>query len=229
MINKVVIIGSGNVGVSYAYSLLNSNINIHEIVLVDINTTKAEGEALDLSNSIPFTNSNIKIKSGTYEDCNDATICCITAGVSQRSDKTSRMEDLFEANKIFKNIVQNVKSTNFNGIYLIAGNPLDVMTYITWKYSGFNSNKVIGSGTLLDSARLQNLIADKLNISPQSVHANVIGEHGNSQFVAWCSSKIGLEPIRNYLSLEEMKDLEDKTKKMGFLISQKKNKLVTCS
>ena len=137
MINKVVIIGSGNVGVSYAYSLLNSNINIHEIVLVDINTTKAEGEALDLSNSIPFTNSNIKIKSGTYEDCNDATICCITAGVSQRSDKTSRMEDLFEANKIFKNIVQNVKSTNFNGIYLIAGNPLDVMTYITWKYSGF--------------------------------------------------------------------------------------------
>ena len=223
MINKVVIIGSGNVGVSYAYSLLNSNINIHEIVLVDINTTKAEGEALDLSNSIPFTNSNIKIKSGTYEDCNDATICCITAGVSQRSDKTSRMEDLFEANKIFKNIVQNVKSTNFNGIYLIAGNPLDVMTYITWKYSGFNSNKVIGSGTLLDSARLQNLIADKLNISPQSVHANVIGEHGNSQFVAWCSSKIGLEPIRNYLSLEEMKDLEDKTKKMGFLISQKKN------
>ena len=223
MINKVVIIGSGNVGVSYAYSLLNSNINIHEIVLVDINTTKAEGEALDLSNSIPFTNSNIKIKSGTYEDCNDATICCITAGVSQRSDKTSRMEDLFEANKIFKNIVQNVKSTNFNGIYLIAGNPLDVMTYITWKYSGFNSNKVIGSGTLLDSARLQNLIADKLNISPQSVHANVIGEHGNSQFVAWCSSKIGLEPICNYLSLEEMKDLEDKTKKMGFLISQKKN------
>ena len=223
MINKVVIIGSGNVGVRYAYSLLNSNINIHEIVLVDINITKAEGEALDLSNSIPFTNSNIKIKSGTYEDCNDATICCITAGVSQRSDKTSRMEDLFEANKIFKNIVQNVKSTNFKGIFLIAGNPLDVMTYITWKYSGFNSNKVIGSGTLLDSARLQNLIADKLKISPQSVHANVIGEHGNSQFVAWCSSKIGLEPIRNYLSLEEMNDLEDRTRKMGFLISQKKN------
>ena len=223
MINKVVIIGSGNVGVSYAYSLLNSNINIHEIVLVDINITKTEGEALDLSNSIPFTNSNIKIKSGTYEDCNDATICCITAGVSQRSDKTSRMEDLFEANKIFKNIVQNVKSTNFKGIFLIAGNPLDVMTYITWKYSGFNSNKVIGSGTLLDSARLQNLIADKLKISPQSVHANVIGEHGNSQFVAWCSSKIGLEPIRNYLSLEEMNDLEDRTRKMGFLISQKKN------
>ena len=223
MINKVVIIGSGNVGVSYAYSLLNSNINIHEIVLVDINITKAEGEALDLSNSIPFTNSNIKIKSGTYEDCNDATICCITAGVSQRSDKTSRMEDLFEANKIFKNIVQNVKSTNFKGIFLIAGNPLDVMTYITWKYSDFNSNKVIGSGKLLDSARLQNLIADKLKISPQSVHANVIGEHGNSQFVAWCSSKIGLEPIRNYLSLEEMNDLEDRTRKMGFLISQKKN------
>lgn len=223
MINKVVIIGSGNVGVSYAYSLLNSNINIHEIVLVDINITKTEGEALDLSNSIPFTNSNIKIKSGTYEDCNDATICCITAGVSQRSDKTSRMEDLFEANKIFKNIVQNVKSTNFKGIFLIAGNPLDVMTYITWKYSGFNSNKVIGSGTLLDSARLQNLIADKLKISPQSVHANVIGEHGNSQFVAWCSSKIGLESIRNYLSLEEMNDLEDRTRKMGFLISQKKN------
>ena len=84
MINKVVIIGSGNVGVSYAYSLLNSNINIHEIVLVDINITKAEGEALDLSNSIPFTNSNIKIKSGTYEDCNDANICCIIAGVSKR-------------------------------------------------------------------------------------------------------------------------------------------------
>ena len=223
MKNKVVIIGSGNVGVSYAYSLINSNINIHEIVLVDINTSKAEGEALDLSNSIPFTSHNIKIKFGTYEDCNNATICCITAGVSQRADKTSRMEDLFEANKIFKNIVQNVKNTNFSGIYLIAGNPLDVMTYITWKYSGFNSNKVIGSGTLLDSARLQNLIAEKLNIAPQSIHANVIGEHGNSQFVAWCSSKIGLEPIRNYLSLEDMENLENTTRNLGFLISKKKD------
>ena len=179
MKNKVVIIGTGNVGVSYAYSLLSSNINIHEIVLIDINMQKAEGEALDLLNCIPLTNTSSKIKFGTYEECNDASIICITAGVSQRANISSRMEDLHNASNIFKEIVKSIATTKFNGIILVAGNPLDVMTYLTWQYSGLNSNKIIGSGTSLDSARLQNIIANKLDISPKSVHAYVIGEHAH--------------------------------------------------
>lgn len=223
MKNKVVIIGTGNVGVSYAYSLLSSNINIHEIVLIDINMQKAEGEALDLLNCIPLTNTSSKIKFGTYEECNDASIICITAGVSQRANISSRMEDLHNASNIFKEIVKSIATTKFNGIILVAGNPLDVMTYLTWQYSGLNSNKIIGSGTSLDSARLQNIIANKLDISPKSVHAYVIGEHGNSQFVPWSNAKIGLEPISNYLSHEDMVNIEDETRNFGFKIAQKKN------
>ena len=193
MKNKVVIIGTGNVGVSYAYSLLSSQIHIHEIVLIDINMQKAEGESLDLLNCIPLTNTSSKIKFGTYEECNDASIICITAGVSQRANIASRMEDLHNASNIFKEIVKSIAATKFNGIILVAGNPLDVMTYLTWKYSGLNSNKIIGSGTSLDSARLQNIIANKLEVSPKSVHAYVIGEHGNSQFVPWSNAEIGLD------------------------------------
>ncbi len=223
MKNKVIIIGTGNVGVSYAYSLLSSNLNIHEIVLIDINTQKAEGEALDLLNCIPLVNTSSKIKFGTYEECNDASIICITAGVSQRANITSRMEDLSKATNIFKDIVKNIASTKFNGIILVAGNPLDVMTYITWKYSGLNSNRIIGSGTSLDTARLQNILSEKLNISPKSINAYVIGEHGNSQFIPWSNAKIGLEPISNYLTYDEMQKIEEETRNFGFRIAQKKN------
>ncbi len=223
MKNKVVIIGTGNVGVSYAYSLLSSNLNIHEIVLIDINTQKAEGEALDLLNCTPLVDASCKIKFGTYDECNDASIICITAGVSQRANMSSRMEDLQKATSIFEDIVRNITKTNFNGIILIAGNPLDVMTYVTWKCSGLNTNQIIGSGTSLDSARLQNIISEMLNISPKSVHAYVIGEHGNSQFVPWSNAKIGLEPISNYLSRKEMIDIENETRNFGFKIAQKKN------
>ena len=223
MKNKVIIIGTGNVGVSYAYSLLSSNLNIHEIVLIDINTQKAEGEALDLLNCIPLVNTSSKIKFGTYEECNDASIICITAGVSQRANITSRMEDLSKATNIFKDIVKNIASTKFNGIILVAGNPLDVMTYITWKYSGLNSNRIIGSGTSLDTARLQNILSERLNISPKSINAYVIGEHGNSQFIPWSNAKIGLEPISNYLTYDEMQKIEEETRNFGFRIAQKKN------
>ena len=222
MKNKIVIIGTGNVGVSYAYSLLCSNLNVHEIVLIDINTQKAEGEALDLLNCTPLVAGSTNIKFGTYEDCNDASIICITAGVTQRADIKSRMEDLYKATNIFKDIVKNITNTKFNGIILIAGNPLDVMTYVTWKYSGLNANKIIGSGTSLDSARLQNIISEKLNISPKSVHAYVIGEHGNSQFVPWSNAKIGLNPIFNYFSNEEMAQMEDEARNFGFKIAQRK-------
>ncbi len=222
MKNKIVIIGTGNVGVSYAYSLLCSNLNIHEIILIDINTQKAEGEALDLLNCTPLVAGSTKIRFGTYEDCNDASIVCITAGVSQRANIKSRMEDLFKATNIFKDIVKNIASTKFNGIILIAGNPLDVMTYVTWKYSGLNTSQIIGSGTSLDSARLQNIISKRLNISPKSVNAYVIGEHGNSQFVPWSNAKIGLNPIFNYFSKEEMGQMEEETRNFGFTIAQKK-------
>ena len=214
MKNKVVIIGTGNVGVSYAYSLLSSNINIHEIVLIDINMQKAEGEALDLLNCIPLTNTSSKIKFGTYEECNDASIICITAGVSQRANISSRMEDLHNASNIFKEIVKSIATTKFNEIILVAGNPLDVMTYVTWKYANCNPLKVIGSGTLLDTARLRYILSEKYHKPITEVTGLVLGEHGDSQFIPW--STVNIEKLPE----SEMVTIENTVKKAGFDVSK---------
>ena len=192
--NKVVIVGCGNVGMSYAYSIVTSDNSVSELVLVDVKTDKAEGEALDLIHASAYGNSNIKIKSGSYDDCNDASIVCICAGSNQNIGET-RM-DLIDKNiKVFTSIINEINKTNFNGIYLVATNPLDIMTYVTYKLSGFSSNRVIGSGTTLDSARLRSILGKKYGVNPKSVHAYVIGEHGDSEMIPWSNATIGLNKI----------------------------------
>jgi len=192
--NKVVIIGCGNVGMSYAYSIVTSDNSVGELVLIDVKKEKAEGEALDLLHASAYENSSIKIKAGDYSDCNGASIICICAGSSQNVGET-RM-DLVDKNiKIFSSIINKINKTNFNGIYLIATNPLDIMTYVTYKLSGLDSNKVIGSGTTLDSARLRSILGGKYNVNPKSVHAYVIGEHGDSEMIPWSNATIGLNKI----------------------------------
>lgn len=219
--NKVVIIGCGNVGMSYAYALLNQKTSVNELVLIDINTKKIEGEVMDLNHCLPFGPSKINIKVGDYSDCRDANIICIAAGRNQLPGETRT--DLIDKNKeVFKDIIDKVIKTGFDGIFLIATNPLDVMTYITWKYSNFDHRKVIGSGTSLDTARLRYMIGDKLSINPKNIHAYVIGEHGDSEFVPWSNATVGLQNIKNFLSEKELDEIMYDVKNAAYDIIDRK-------
>ena len=221
MKNKVVIIGCGNVGMSYAYSLLNQKTSVNELVLIDLNKEKTEGEAMDLNHGLPYSPSKIDIRVGDYEDCHDAKIIMIAAGRNQDVGET-RM-DLIDKNKIvFKDIISKVIETGFNGYFIIATNPVDIMTYITYKYSGFPKERVIGTGTTLDSARLRYEIGNKLNINPKNIHAYVIGEHGDTEMIPWSKATLGLDDLNNFLTDDEKDYFEDKVKNMAYEIIKRK-------
>ena len=212
--NKLVIIGCGNVGMAYAYSLLNQCLNINELVLIDIDKDTLYGKVADLNHSIYNFNTSTNITLGNYSDCQDADVICITAGPSQSALKHSRMEDLYKANTLLKGIISEIQKTNFSGIYLIATNPLDVMTYVTWKYAKCDPKKVIGSGTLLDTARLHYILSEKYHKPITEVTGLVLGEHGDSQFIPW--STVNVEKLPE----SEMIDIENKVKKVGFDVSK---------
>lgn len=206
MKNKVVIIGCGNVGMSYAYCIVNQKTNIQELVLIDLNMKKVEGEVMDLNHCLPFGPSKLTIKAGNYEDCTDASIICIAAGANQNPGET-RMDLIHKNSVIFKDIISKIMKTGFNGIFLVATNPLDIMTYITWKYSGLPTNQVIGSGTSLDTSRLRFMLSERLNVNPKNIHAYVIGEHGDSEFIPWSLANVGVEKITDYLSQDELDNI----------------------
>lgn len=219
--NKVIIIGCGNVGMSYAFSLLNQNTNVNELVLIDINKDRIVGEAMDLNHCLAFSPSKIDIRVGDYTDCKDAKLIVIAAGANQNPGET-RMDLINKNSKIFKSIITEVMNNGFKGYFLVATNPLDIMTYITYKYSGMKPNKVIGSGTSLDTARLRYIIGEKVNINPKSIHTYVIGEHGDSEFVLWSSALIGSEKIDKYLTLDEMNKIEDDVRNAAYEIIDRK-------
>lgn len=196
---KVVLVGTGFVGMSMAYSLLNTG-GVDELVLTDLNMEKAEGEAMDLSHGLPYASasSSMMIKAGGYDECKDASIVVITAGAAQKPGQT-RLE-LAEINgRIMKGITEQIMASGFNGKIVVASNPVDLMTYVVQKASGLPANQVIGSGTLLDTARLRYLISSYLNISPTNVHAYILGEHGDSSFVPWMNSYIGSKSLMEYV------------------------------
>lgn len=221
MNNKIVLIGCGNVGMSYAYALLNQRTNVHELVLIDLNEKRIEGEAMDLNHCLAFAPSKINIHVGNYSDCKDATIVVIAAGANQNPGET-RMDLINKNSKIFKSIVSEVMQNGFNGIFLVATNPLDVMTYLTWKYSGLEPNRVMGSGTSLDTARLRYLVGDKLGISPKNVHAYVIGEHGDSEFVPWSNATVGLQNINCFLTNNDLEKICDDVRNAAYDIIDRK-------
>lgn len=221
MKNKVVIIGCGNVGMSYAYALLNQKTRVNELALIDLDEKRIEGEVMDLNHCLPFAPTPMTIKKGSYEDCNDATIVMIAAGANQNPGET-RMDLINKNSKIFKEIVTKVMENGFNGIFLIATNPLDVMTYVTWKYSGLPHHKIIGSGTILDTARLRYMISEKLNISTRNIHAYVIGEHGDSEFVPWSSAQVGTQDIKDFISEEELNQISENVKNAAYEIINRK-------
>ncbi|MDB5120308.1 MAG: ldh [Sphingobacteriales bacterium] len=201
---RIVVIGVGAVGSTTAYTLLLRS-RMDELVLIDADKGKAIGDALDMNHGLPFLN-RTKIWAGNYEDCAEADIIIITAGAAQKPGE-SRIDLLKRNVVIYQSITDEVLKHNQNGILLIASNPVDVMSYFTWKKSGWPVNRIIGSGTLLDSARFRYLIGEKLEIDPRSVHAHIIGEHGDSEVPVWSLANIA----GTDLSLSD----EDKTEIFG--------------
>ena len=190
---KIVLVGTGMVGMSYAYAMLNQG-TCDELVLIDKNRERARGEAMDLNHGLAFASSAMRIYAGDYSDCENADIVVICAGVAQKPGE-SRLDLLRRNAEVFASIVAPVVRSGFNGIFLVATNPVDIMTQITCSMSGFNPRRVIGSGTALDTARLRYLLGDLLSVDPRNVHAYVIGEHGDSEFVPWSQATIATRPL----------------------------------
>ena len=176
---------------------------------------------MDLNHCLAFAPSKIDIHVGDYSDCKDATMVVIAAGANQNPGET-RMDLINKNSKIFKSIVTEVMKNDFDGIFLVATNPLDVMTYLTWKYSGLEPNRIIGSGTSLDTARLRYLVGDKLGISPKNVHAYVIGEHGDSEFVPWSNANVGLQNINCFLTNNDLDEICNDVRNAAYDIIDRK-------
>lgn len=184
---KVIVVGDGAVGSSYAFALVTQNI-AQELGIIDIDTAKTEGDAMDLSHALAFTSPK-KIYAATYSDCHDADIVVITAGAAQKPGETRL--DLVQKNlKIFKSIIEQIMASGFDGIFLVATNPVDILTYATWKFSGLPQHRIIGSGTSLDSARFRQAIAKLLEVDARNVHGYILGEHGDTEFPVWSHANV---------------------------------------
>lgn len=224
---KVVIVGTGMVGMSYAYCLLNQSV-CDELVLIDVNKTRAVGEAMDLNHGLAFANSSMTIYAGEYGDCADADIVVICAGVAQKPGET-RLDLLKRNAQVFRSIVDPVTASGFNGIFLVATNPVDIMTRITCVLSGFNPRRVLGSGTALDTARLRYLLGDYLKVDPRNVHAYVMGEHGDSEFVPWSQALLSTKPIlelcseNDNISREKLTQIAEEVRTAAYKIIEAKN------
>lgn len=195
---KISIIGSGSVGSATAFALMNHNIAT-EIVLVDINKDLAEGEAMDLSHGEVFV-SPVDVYAGDYPDTAGSDIVIITAGLAQKPDET-RLDLVNKNVKIYKEMIPEIVKYNPDSILLVVSNPVDILSYVTYKLSGFPANRVFGSGTVLDTARFQSILSNKFNVDPRDIHANIIGEHGDSEIATWSLTTIGGLTIHQYCEL----------------------------
>ena len=213
---KIVIIGLGHVGLSYLEKLVFDKSISGEVVLIDKDVEKLKGEILDLEQGMTLIDSSLTIKIGNYQALNDADICVLTLGLPQ--SKKSRLEDLAGASKMVKEVTDSIANTSFNGIILVATNPVDVISQLTATYLSYPYQKVIGTGTMLDTIRLKSLISKKINISSNDINLYVLGEHGNSQFVYYNNANIAMSSLKNYLTKEEKDEFSSITKKMGGMI-----------
>ena len=221
------LVGCGFVGMSFAYSLLSEK-GIDELVLVDVNADKAKGEQMDLSDGLLYANTKMKITAGSYADAQDTNIVVLTAGAAQKPGQ-SRL-DLVKINaNITKGVCEELKKNNFNGLLVVANNPVDIMTEVTLKMSGFPKNRVFGTGTVLDSARFRSILGRHLGISPKSVHANVIGEHGDSEVSAFSVANIAESPLIEYYENQNcpnprahLEKLQNEVKNAAYEIISKK-------
>ncbi|MED3842806.1 L-lactate dehydrogenase [Geobacillus stearothermophilus] len=206
---RVVVIGTGFVGASYVFALMNQGI-ADEIVLIDANESKAIGDAMDFNHGKVFAPKPVDIWHGDYDDCRDADLVVICAGANQKPGET-RLELVDKNIAIFRSIVESVMASGFQGLFLVATNPVDILTYATWKFSGLPHERVIGSGTILDTARFRFLLGEYFSVAPQNVHAYIIGEHGDTELPVWSQADIGGVPIRKLVESkgeEAQKELE---------------------
>ena len=205
---KVVLVGTGFVGMSMAYSMLNQG-GINELILIDIDKNKTIGEEMDLAHGLPYAPQKMVIKAGEYADCKDAQIVVITAGVAQKPGQT-RLELAQTNTKIMKQVTESIMASGFDGIIVVASNPVDLMAYVVSEVSGLPRNRVIGSGTVLDTARLRYLMADYLKVSSKNIHAYILGEHGDSSFVPWEHAYVGCKKVKDVMkdNHHPMEDLE---------------------
>ncbi len=190
---KIVLIGTGLVGMSYAYGLLHQNL-CDELCLVDKNMARAEGEAMDLNHGLAFSGSNMKIYAGDYSACRDAQLVVLAAGVPQAPGE-SRLDLLRRNAKVFQSILEQINQSGFQGVLLVATNPVDIMTRVAQALSGLPAERVLGTGTTLDTARLKYLLGSFFSVDPRSVHAYVLGEHGDSEFIPWSQANIANKPV----------------------------------
>ncbi|KRO03355.1 L-lactate dehydrogenase [Levilactobacillus paucivorans] len=221
---KVVLVGDGAVGSSYAYSMINQGL-AEEFVIVDVIKDRTEGDALDLEDAQVFTAPK-KVYSGDYSDCGDADVVVITAGAPQKPGET-RLDLVNKNLKILSSIVKPVVDSGFDGIFVVAANPVDILTYATWKFSGFPKEKVIGSGTSLDTSRLRVALAKKFNVDPRNVDAYIMGEHGDSEFAAYDEATIGTKPLKALakeqgITDDDLAKIEDDTRNKAYEIINKK-------
>lgn len=203
--NKVVLIGAGDVGVAYAYALVNQGIVDH-LAIIDIDERKTEGNVMDLNHGVVWAPSRTKVTSGTYADCEDAALVVLCAGAAQKPGET-RLQLVDKNMRIFKSIVDEVMASGFDGIFLVATNPVDILSYATWKFSGLPAHRVIGSGTVLDTARFRYMLGEYFDVSPMSVHAYIVGEHGDSELPVLSSANIAGVGLRS--KLERNPELHD--------------------
>ena len=203
---KIVLVGTGFVGMSMAYSFLSTG-GIDELVLLDVAKEKAVGEAMDLQHGLPYARGKMEIYAGDYADCREASIVVITAGAAQKPEET-RLDLTAKNAKIMKSVVESIMASGFDGILIIASNPVDGMTYLAQKVSGLPKERVIGSGTILDTARLRYMMSEYLDVSSSNMHAYIMGEHGDSSFVPWTHAYVGSKSLLELLD-EKGKPLSD--------------------
>ena len=210
-LRKVAVIGCGFVGSSSAFALMMSGL-FSEMVLIDADRERAEGEALDISHGMPLARP-MKIYAGGYDDVTDAAIIVVTAGANQEPGETRL--DLVKKNvAIFRSIMPEISKRKYKGILLIVANPVDILTYTAVRYSGLPSSRVIGSGTVLDTARLKYLLSEHLGVDSRSIHAYIIGEHGDSEFAAWSSANVSGVPLYDFCKMRGHSHFEDAQKKI---------------
>ena len=223
---KAAVIGCGFVGSATAFTLMQSRL-FSELVLLDVNMEKADGEAKDIAHGIPFAG-QMKIYAGTYDDAADAAIIIITAGANQKPGET-RLDLVQKNTAIYQSIIPEIVKRDFGGILLIVSNPVDILTYVALKLSGLPENRVLGSGTVLDTARLKYALGEHLGVDSRSVHSFIIGEHGDSEFAAWSSTNVSGIPLNDFCEMRghfnhdaAMDAIAEKVKNSAYEIISKK-------
>ena len=223
---KAAVIGCGFVGSATAFTLMQSRL-FSELVLLDVNMEKADGEAKDIAHGIPFAG-QMKIYAGTYDDAADAAIIIITAGANQKPGET-RLDLVQKNTAIYQSIIPEIVKRDFGGILLIVSNPVDILTYVALKLSGLPENRVLGSGTVLDTARLKDALGEHLGVDSRSVHSFIIGEHGDSEIAAWSSTNVSGIPLNDFCEMRghfnhdaAMDAIAEKVKNSAYEIISKK-------